>query len=174
MKKLLFLLTAAFAALSATGQSGPRFSFSTALGTGISMSEPACTPLLWRVTGYYNVGGRFAAGVGTGLSFYEKTLIPVYADVRLLVTRSRRFTPFLQCGAGYSFAPQSNANGGIMLAPAVGVQYALRGTMRLLLSAGYELQKLERLRKYAGGGFSAQFCEKLGHHAISLKFGFLF
>lgn len=174
MKKLVFLLAAVVAVLSASGQSDPRFSFSTALGTGVSMSEPASTPVLWRVTGYYHVGSRFSAGAGTGLSFYEKTLIPVYADVRFLVTRPRRFTPFLQCGAGYSFAPQPDTGGGFMLSPAVGVQYALRGTMRLFLSAGYGLQKLERLKKYGGDRFSAEFAEKLSHHTILLTFGFLF
>ena len=78
MKKLILLLAAALVSLTASAQatrSVLRFSFSTTLGTSISMSEPSSTPALWRVSGYYNVSRRFAAGVGTGLSFYEKTLI---------------------------------------------------------------------------------------------------
>lgn len=177
MKKLIFLLAAAFVALSASAQTErtvPRFSFSTSLGTGIAMSEPSSTPFLWRITGYYNVSRRFAVGAGTGVSCYEKTLIPLFADARFLLTRPRKFTPFLQCGVGYAFAPQSDANGGFLLDPAIGVQYALHGRSRIFFSAGYEMQKLERLKTYSDSHFAAEFAEKLNHHAISLTLGFLF
>lgn len=174
MKKRMILLAALFAAVASHAQSVRRFSLATDFGTGIALSQPAPAPFLWRVTGYYNVGRRFSAGVGTGLSFYEKTLVPVFADVRVLVTRPRRFTPCLQCGAGYAFAPDREANGGFMFAPAVGVQWALPKGMCLLLSAGFEQQKLERLKKYAGDAFSAEFREQLSHHTITLRAGLLF
>lgn len=174
MKKSTLLLIAVFAAFTAYGQVPSRFSCSTALGTGFAMSEPATTPLVWRLTGYYNVSRRFSAGIGTGLSFYEKTLIPLFADARFLITRPRRFTPYAACAAGYGFAPGKEASGGLLLNPEVGVQYALPGRTHLFLSAGYELQHLDRLKKYAGPYFSAEFKEKLRHGTILLKIGFLF
>lgn len=174
MKKRMLLLVALVAAVNASAQSVGHFCVATDFGTGIALSEPASTPLLWRVTGYYNVGKRFSVGVGTGLSLYEKTLIPVFADMRLLLTRPHRVTPYLQCGAGYAFAPDPKANGGSMLAPAIGVRYALPKGLHLFLAAGYERQRLERLKEYSGDAFSAQFGERLSHHTITLRAGLLF
>ena len=174
MKKLVFLLAAAFAAVTASGQTASRFACSTALGVGIALNEPASTPVVWRATGYYKVSARFWAGAGTGISCYEKTLIPLYAEARLLLLRPRRFTPYAGCAAGYAFAPQKEAKGGFLLSPAVGVQYALCGGRRIFVAAGYELQRLERLRRYDGPYFSAQFAEKLSHGSLLLQVGFLF
>lgn len=177
MKKLFVVLAAmllAAPAIAVRGQKMPRFACSTAVGTGIALGRPASTPFVLRVTGYYNVGRRFSVGAGTGLSFYEKALVPLHADVKFLLARPRRFTPYAECAAGYAFALRDDANGGLLLAPAVGVQYALRGGMHLFFSAGYELQKLERLREYRGDRFSAAFCEKLGHGSLSFQVGVLF
>ena len=48
MKRLVFLLAAAFAAVTASGQTASRFACSTALGVGIALNEPASTPVVWR------------------------------------------------------------------------------------------------------------------------------
>lgn len=48
---------------------------------------------------------------GTGLSIYEKALIPLFANVKFAITKPRKFTPYIECGVGYSFAPDKNANG---------------------------------------------------------------
>ena len=174
MKSAVFLLAAALAAVTASGQSESRFAYSTALGVGIALNEPASTPFVWRAAGYYKISARFWTGAGTGISRYEKTLIPLYAEARLLLLRPRRFTPYAGCAAGYAFAPQKEAKGGFLLSPAVGVQYALRGGRRIFVAAGYELQKLERLRRYDGPYFSAQFAEKLSHGSLLLQIGFQF
>lgn len=174
MKRFVLLLFAALAVRAACGQAPRRFCFSTAVGAGIALSEPASTPLVWRVAGYCRVGRRFLAGAGTGLSFYEKTLVPLFADVRLLVTRPRRFTPYAGCAVGYAFAPGRTANGGFMLNPSVGVRYALLSGTELFLAAGYEMQKLERLKKYAGAHFAAEFGERLRHGTVLLQAGILF
>lgn len=177
MKKLFVVLAAmllAAPAIAVRGQKMPRFACSTAVGMGFGLGRPASTPFIWRVTGYYNVGRRFSVGAGTGLSFYEKALVPLHVDAKFLLARPRRFTPYAECAVGHAFALRGDANGGLLLNPAVGVQYALRGGMHLFLSAGYELQKLERLREYRGDRFSAAFCEKLGHGSLSFQVGILF
>lgn len=174
MKRVIFLLAAAVAATAVSAQNASRFSCSVALGTGFVPGESASVPFVVRISGYYRVSPRFSAGAGTGLSFYEKSLIPFYADVRLLLARPRRFTPYAGCSAGYAFAVQREANGGLLLSPAFGVQYALCAKGRLFLEAGYEMQRLERLCGYAGPHFTAQFAEKLRHGTILLKIGFLF
>ena len=174
MKRMILLLIAAFALSASYSQERSRFCFSTSLGTGFSIGQPASTPVVWRIAGYYRVGTRLLAGAGTGLSFYEKPLIPVYADARVLLTRERKFTPFLSCGIGYAFAPEKKTQGGFLLSPSVGVQYALPGGRSVFLSAGYEAQRLGRQKEYAGEYFSAAFAETLRHSTVMLTAGFLF
>lgn len=140
----------------------------------MALSEPASTPLLWRVTGYWNVKNRLAVGVGTGLLFYERTLIPVFGDLKLLLARPRRFTPFLQCGAGYAFAAERDSRGGFLFAPAVGVEWAFCGSLRLFVTAGYGQQRMERLKTYADPRFAAAFRERLNHRSLTFRVGVRF
>jgi hypothetical protein len=100
--------------------------------------------------------------------------MPVFADVKFAITLPRKFTPYVECSSGYAFAFNKNANGGFYFNPSVGVQYALANKMKLQLAAGYELQKLERLKEYANDYFSAGYVEKLSHHPLSIKIGVLF
>ena len=79
--------------------------------------------------------------------------------------RRRSFTPYAGCAAGYAFAPRRDANGGLLLNPELGVQYALRCGVHLFFAAGYELQ-----RRW----FSAEFAEQLSHGTLLLKVGVLF
>ena len=90
------------------------------------------------------------------------------------MTRPRKITPYLNCGAGYSFALASCTNGGMLLNPAIGAEIALRGKLQLLLNAGYEFQDLERLKGYSDDHFSVEFRERLNHHSIVLRAGVLF
>lgn len=175
MKKIfLTLVVLSVVVAGVKAQDNKRFSFATTIGAGIPMSTPSSTPLEWQMLGYYNFNQRFSAGIGTGISVYEKALIPLFADVKFNITKPRKFTPYLECGAGYSFAPDKNANGGIYLNPAVGVQWAVCLKMKLLLAVGYEMQKYERLKSYNNQYFEAEFKEQLNHNAISIKIGVLF
>ena len=163
-----------FLAAEVPAQELPRFSCSASVGTGFGLTRPSSVPVVWRVTGHYNVSRRFSVGAGTGVSCYEKTLVPLFADAKFLLMRRRSFTPYAGCAAGYAFAPRRDANGGLLLNPELGVQYALRCGVHLFFAAGYELQRLERLRKYEGRWFSAEFAEQLSHGTLLLKVGVLF
>ena len=174
MKKIILLIIVCCATAIATAQQTERFTFATSVGTGIDMSEPAATPFSLQVLGYYAINKRFSVGVGTGLSIYEKTLIPLFADAKLLIIKPRKFTPYIECGVGYSFAPNKNANGGFYLNPSAGVEYSICKSKKLFLALGYESQKLERLKTQKQSLFTAEFAEKLNHHAISIKIGFMF
>lgn len=177
MKKILFTLLACLALFTAHAQTdnkGCKISYATTIGTGLSMSTPSSTPITWQVLGYYNLTKRCSVGVGTGLSFYEKMLIPLFGDIRFQIGRTRRFTPYAEFGMGYSFAPQSNANGGFFMNPSIGIQYPLKNKMSLQLAVGYELQELERLKTHTDDYFSKEFIEKLSHHSISIRLGLKF
>lgn len=43
---------------------------------------------------------RLAVGADTGMAVYEKVLVSVFGEVRFLLLRPRRFTPYRACGAG--------------------------------------------------------------------------
>ena len=163
-----------FAAFCMKGQTAERFSYAAVIGTGIAMNEPAHTPFTVHVLGYYNISERFSAGVGTGLSFYEIMLIPLFADAKFALTQPGKFTPFVECGGGYAFATGANAHGGLFFNPSAGIQYALTNKMKLQFSAGYELQKLGRLKEYANEYITVGFMEKLNHNSISIKVGVVF
>lgn len=176
MKRLIFIILLCIAVSSVKAQTNgeSRISFATTIGTGLSMSTPSSTPFTWQVLGYYKLTNRWSAGAGTGLFFYEKMLIPVYGDIRFQIGRERKFTPYVECAAGYSFAPSDNANGGFFMNPSIGIQYPLKNKMKLQLAVGYELQELERLKKQTDSYFYKEFEEKLSHHTISIKLGLCF
>lgn len=61
-----------FLAAEVPAQELPRFSCSASVGTGFGLTRPSSVPVVWRVTGHYNVSRRFSVGAGTGVSCYEK------------------------------------------------------------------------------------------------------
>lgn len=176
MKQFIFIILLCIAVSSAKAQNifKEKISFATTIGTGLSMSEPSCTPFTWQVLGYYSLTERWSVGAGTGLSSYEKMLIPVYGNIRFQIGRERKFTPYAECATGYSFAPSGNTNGGFFMNPSIGIQYPLKNKMKLQLAVGYELQELERLKRHTDNYFLKEFEEQLSHHSISFKIGLRF
>lgn len=176
MKKSIFIafLSITITAANAQNNRNNTISFATTLGTGISIDTPSTTPLTWQVLGYYHLTERWSVGIGTGLSFYEKMLIPAYGDIKFQLKKKRKFTPYAECAIGYSFAPNSHANGGFLLNPSIGIQYPLKNKMKLQLAVGYEFQELERLKKHTDSHFEKEFVEELSHHTISIKLGWHF
>ena len=175
MKKIVIAIAFLFVVLYVKAQTKERnFIYAANIGTGIAMSEPSKVPLSLQFLGHYRITERFSAGLGTGLSLYEMPLIPIFADAKFAITRPHKFTPYVECGSGYAFAPSKNAHGGFHLNASVGVQYALSGKIKLHLAAGYELQKLERLKIYENHYFTAEFVEKLSHSSIAAKIGIVF
>ena len=47
-----------FLATEVPAQEFPRFSCSTSVGTGFGLTRPSSVPVVWRVTGHYNVSRR--------------------------------------------------------------------------------------------------------------------
>lgn len=173
MKQLLFtvmLLTTLTATLQAQAQERA-FTYTTRIGTAIALNEPACTPFLWQALAHYNLGQRFAIGAGTGVSIYEKTLIPLYGSVQFNLLKPRKLTPYIECNAGGAFATDKEVNGGFYLSPAIGMRIRLSQKLKLDLAIGYESQKLERVKEHTDTHFATEFKEKLNHHSITFKAG---
>lgn len=176
MKRIIFIILISLTVVTVKAQTGSnnKISFATTIGTGLDISSPSSTPFNWQVLGYYKLTERWSVGAGTGLSFYEKMLIPMYGDVKFQIGRERKFTPYAELAVGYSFATASDANGGFFMNPSIGIQYPLKNKMKLQLAIGYELQKLERLKTQTDDYFHKEFAEKLSHNIISIKFGLCF
>lgn len=172
--RTIIILALIFLGTAVHSQEIRRISYATTIGTGFYMSKPSCTPFVWQVIGNYNFNERLSAGVGTGISLFEKPIVPLFADVKFCIRKPRKFTPFIQCGAGYGIAVSKEANGGIYLNPAAGISYSIYKRMKLFVSVGYELQKLERLRKFDSEIVAVEFSEKLSHNLISVKVGIEF
>lgn len=172
MKRILFISIFVLAVILTYGQSDThRFSYSTTIGTGMAMSTPSKTPFSWQVLGYYNLTPRWSVGAGSGISVYEKPLLPLFADVKFRIIKPRKWTPYIECGAGYSFALTKDAAGGFYLSPTIGIEYAICPKAKLLFSLGYELQKLERLKSYQDNHFFSEFQEQLNHNSLTFKIG---
>ena len=173
MKKFIFIFALlSFITVCADGQTDSRrLSYTTYIVTGFSMNQPSYTPFNWQIVSHYHISQRFAIGAGSGLSVYEKLLIPLYASAQFYITKPRRLTPYLECHIGGSFATDREANGGFYLSPSIGAQFKVNRKFKLNLMAGYELQKLERTKKQEDPYFHTTFKEELSHHSITLKIG---
>lgn len=168
---LLFALLSAFA-ISISGQTDDkRFSYTTTIGTGIAMSQPSCTPFTWQIMSHYHINQRFAIGAGTGLSVYEKALIPLYASAQYFITKPKTLNTYIECNIGGSFATTHTANGGFYPSPSIGLQFNIAYKLKMNCALGYELQELEQLRKHTDQYFHTEFKEELSHHSITFKVG---
>lgn len=176
MKRFVFTMLLGMIVISVCARTDKkeRISFATTVGSGISMNTPSSTPVTWQFLGYYNLTPRWSVGLGTGLSFYEKMLMPLYGDVRFQMGKERKFTPYAEFAIGGAFAPANDANGGFFMNPSFGVQYPLKNKMKLQLAVGYEWQELKRLKKQTGPYFVKEFSEALFHNSISFRVGVRF
>lgn len=173
MKPFIILLLILFApTITALGQTNEkRISYTTNLGTGLSMSSPSYTPFTWQVMGHYHISQRWAIGVGTGLSVYEKILIPLYASAQFFITKPRKLIPYLECNVGGAFTPNEEASGGFYLSPSIGIQLKISQKLKMNIAIGCELQKLKQLKKSTNEYFATEFEEQLSHNSITLKIG---
>ena len=164
---LLFILTT-----NVNGQTNNKpVTYTTYLGSGLSMSQPSHTPFTWELMAHYHINRHFTIGAGSGLSFYEKLLIPLYASTQFFFTKPKKVVPYLECNIGGSFATDKKTNGGFYLSPSFGIQFKTTHKLKINLALGYELQELERLKKRTDEYFHTEFTEELSHHSIKLKVG---
>lgn len=173
MRKLILIVALlSVITIHAIGQTNERrFSYTTFLGTGISMTQPSCTPFTWQVMSLYHINKRLAVGAGSGISIYEKMLIPLYASARFFIIRPKKFTPYLECNIGGAVAATKDTNGGFYLSPSVGAQIRINQKLKMNIALGYELQELKRLKMHTGEYFHTEFKEELSHNTLALKLG---
>lgn len=176
MKQYLFIILFFLIPFFSKGQRGTNpVRYQVTVSTGIPMSTPSIVPFTLEGRVLYSFSSRFAAGVGTGFSLYDKeALIPLTGNLQFNLLKPGRFTPFLDCAAGYSFAPASKVDGGFYLFPSVGVRMNLLSDKEMLFSLGYGLQDLKYLREYSTPYLDSSYEESLSFHSLSFKLGIVF
>jgi len=88
------------------------------------------------------IGQTFSVGFGSGVRYYfdvESILIPLFADFRVNILK-KPVTPYLSFEAGYTF--NGRKNGGLLLAPTIGVSFKLYKSV-INLGIGYEMQQMK-------------------------------
>ena len=172
MKRLIVTLIFSSCLLLMYGQTEiRRFSYTSTIGTGIAMNKPSQTPFLWQLMAHYHLNRHFAFGAGTGVSVYEKVLVPIYGSIQLNLSKPRRLVPYLECNIGGAPAPDKETNGGLYLSPSIGAHWKISSALKLNVALGYEMQKLETIKKHQDNYFSTEFEEKLSHQTITFKIG---
>lgn len=175
MKRIaLFALGSIFCLCSFSQGFVEKLRYQTEIAVGFPLPESHGTPKRLCQKVMYELNPRLMCGFGAGISRYDKTLVPIFADLQWSVLRSRRFTQFVEARAGYSFAPSPSATGGSNLGLGFGTSFCLSDTRRICASVGYEYQHFGQLKTFESAVVRSRFVEKIGHNALSATVGFQF
>lgn len=115
--------------------------------TGLDVLSAERAAVRFRMVNGYRFSPRFSAGLGMGVVLYNdpQNLIPVFLDLKYKLFEAGT-TPFLSLKGGYSFSVLSDKDleveshrGGLMLNPAVGIQFEINRDFGLYIASGYNL-----------------------------------
>ncbi len=175
MKKIaLFALSCIFCQFAFSQIFVKKLRYQTEMSVGFPLPESHGTPMRLYQKVMYGLNPRLMCGVVAGISRYDKTLVPLFADLQWSVARPRQFTPFVEARVGYSFAPSPSATGGSNLGLGIGASFSLSDAHRVYASVGYEYQHFSQLKTFESPAIRSRFVEILSHNALSVTVGFQF
>jgi hypothetical protein len=128
----------------------------------------------------YSFASRFIAGAGLGLELFETAILPVYADTRLIIAKSR-IMPVLILKSGYSFALEDpagywgesyNAFGGFMIGSGAGAYIWVSDRSAFEINLLYRHQAIRMERTYEWTGETTTMTTR--YNRLELRFGLLF
>jgi len=128
----------------------------------------------------YSFASRFIAGAGIGIELFETVMLPVYADTRLIIAKSR-VTPFALLKSGYSFALEDpagywgesyNTYGGYMLGAGLGAFIWVSDRSSFEINLLYRFQSIKTERTYEWTGETSIMTTR--YNRLELRFGLLF
>ncbi|MFH1119376.1 MAG: hypothetical protein V1775_06095 [Bacteroidota bacterium] len=151
------------------------------LGEGQDGFQPK--PSLTMVNGW-QWNQRFFAGVGLGYEHYDRGVMPLFADAKMMLG-SGLFSPFFSFRIGYSFPVEKQEQtdyygnvietyGGILLNPEAGVSIAAGSKNAFILSIGYNYQELSFRESIYNGWNNYDKRVFTNYNRISVKLGFIF
>ncbi len=175
MKRIVLLaLVGIFCQCAFSQNLADRLCYQTEVAVGFPLLESHGTPMRLCQKVMYGLNPRLMCGVGAGFSRYDKTLVPLFADLQWNVARPWQFTPFVEARVGYSFAPSPSATGGSNLGLGFGTSFRLSDTWRICASVGYEYQHFSQLKTFESPAIRSRFVEIISHNALSVTVGFQF
>lgn len=132
-----------------------------------------------RMVNGYQFTPTFSAGLGAGFVLYDDplNLIPLFVDLSYKFLQAN-ITPFVSFKGGYSFSvlPDGNDNieshrGGIMINPAVGIQFELNSSVGLYLNSGYSIEHASFTRMgWIGRSITTEITYRRVQFGIGLSF----
>jgi hypothetical protein len=151
-----------FGVLTATGNNNQNAIFSVASFNG------------------YSFASRFIAGAGIGIELFETVMLPLYADTRVILAKSR-ITPFALLKSGYTFAMEDpegywgesyDSHGGFMLGAGVGTFIWVSDRSSFEINLLYRFQSIRTERTYEWSGETSMITTR--YNRLELRFGLLF
>ena len=128
----------------------------------------------------YSFASRYIAGAGIGIELYETLMLPLYADMRVILLKNR-VTPFVGLKAGYSFSledPEPNWNesydshGGFTWGMGAGIFVWTNERSSLEINVSYRYQAIRTETTYEWPEKTSLFTTK--YNRLELRFGFSF
>lgn len=128
----------------------------------------------------YSFASRFIAGAGIGIELFETVMLPLYADTRVILAKSR-VTPFALLKSGYTFALEDpegyweesyNSHGGFMLGAGVGTFIWVSDRSSFEINFLYRFQSVRTERTYEWSGETSMLTTR--YNRLELRFGLLF
>jgi hypothetical protein len=128
----------------------------------------------------YSFASRFIAGAGVGIELFQSLMLPLYADTRIILAKSR-ITPYAGFKTGYSFAledPAANwgesydSHGGFTLGTGAGVFIWINDRSSFEINLSYRYQAIKTDRTYEWSGVTTTLTTT--YNRLELRFGILF
>lgn len=128
----------------------------------------------------YTFSSRFITGVGIGLELYETLMMPLYADTRVILLKSR-LTPYAGLKAGYSFSLQDPApgwgetydtQGGFTCGVGAGIFIWTNERSSFELNLSYRFQAIHTETTYEWSETTSYYTTQ--YNRLELRLGFLF
>jgi hypothetical protein len=128
----------------------------------------------------YSFASRFIAGAGVGIELFESLMLPLYADTRVILMKSR-ITPYAGLKTGYSFAledPVANwgesydSHGGFTLGTGAGILIWISNRSSFEINLSYRYQAIKTDRTYEWSGETTTLTTR--YNRLELRFGILF
>jgi len=124
------------------------------------------------------------AGIGLGFDNYSVTgydgrqVMPIFGEVRGYLTKGNR-APYYTLQAGYGFAFKEEergvheANGGMLLHPALGLRLGAREDVNFSFDIGYRFQRVTQVREFNPWSNETQE-ERIWYKRFALRLGLIF
>lgn len=174
MRYYLTLFIAILTLFSSKAEEYKDLSYSLGVEYGWDFNVPSYNPIGVKIAGLYNFNRHWGVGAETGITKYEKVILPVAAYGSYHFTQKKKFIPFIDVSIGYGISLAKESRGGFLMSVSMGTEYKLSDKINLLLGLGYQTQSLSRILKHSDEFALIEFREHLTHNTIGIKIGVVF